>query len=573
MKRLLTILFVLFCRSFIVNVDSQTIEPLVQAEFDQNKPFNDSCPGNSLAGCGPTAIAQILTRYKTPAGSVGTASYKYAGETVEVTLDGISFDWDNILDRYTKESYNSVQAKAVADLVYACGAAMNVTYGKSSTSVTNYARMLFGLQHNLHFSVDARYLRRVFYSTAEWIEMINEQLKEKHPVFYRGTWFFKNDSSDHMFLIDGLDEKGFYHVNFGKSGSGNKFACLDYLNQSGTNPGNRGVCWNTKQVMFINSYPTPEFNDYPEQVCISEEPIILNKDTMLHSVTLDLGTSFTLSCRLRNCSNEKASIYFGWALVKDGQFIKMLNYGSYGLNPGNTFKEASHLTVKLPTDLVDGEYTLQLYHKLKTETDWREVWQCAPTKVDVAVNKGRATITPPDNHLRDPELYLKESIVEIDNAFKSVTNGQGRVFELQLGNNTTNNYEGAIKLELVADGKTYEYETTQAVYSQTHPVYQILIPTSAINLEGKNISTVRAYYFYSGAYHLIGIGESSTAVSEMHDQVGGNGDLKIYSVNGLLLKTIKATDISYSYNYFLNSLPKGIYIIKEGKTTRKIILH
>ena len=563
-------LSVILCACVSVTIHSQNIGPFVTAEYNQSTPYNDSCPGRSVAGCGPIAIAQILSYYKAPAGSVGTASYNYAGETVEVSLDGISFDWDNILDKYTEGSYNCDQSKAVADLVYACGAAMNVSYG-SSTSVTNYARMLFGLQHNLHFSVDARYLRREFYSTTEWIEMLNKQLRDGHPVFYRGTWFFQTDHN-HMFLIDGLDEKGYYHVNFGLGGSGNKFACIDYLNQTGKYPGNRGACWNAKQAMVINGYPTPDFSDYPEQVCISHEPIILNKDTMLHCVTLDLGTSFTLSCRLINCSDKIASIHFGWALVKDGQFIKMLKYGSYGLNPGNTLIEASHLTVNLPTDLVDGEYTLQLYHKLKTETDWREVWQCAPTTVDVTVRNGKATVTPPDNHLRDPELYLKEPIVEVDNVFKKVDGGEGRVFELQLGNNTTNNFEGAIRLEVVADGKTYEYETTQAVYSQTHPVYQILIPTSAINLEGKNISTVRAYYFYSGAYHLIGIGESSTSISMLPEQVGSNGDLKIYSSDGMLLKTIKAIDISSSYYYVLNGLPKGVYVIKEGKTARKIVL-
>lgn len=564
-----TLLSVFLCAFVSTSTHSQSIGPLVTAEYDQTAPYNGSCPGNSAAGCGPIAIAQILTHYKAPDGAVGTASYRYAGETVEVSLDGIGFDWDNILDKYTSGNYNAAQAKAVADLVYACGAAMNVSYG-GSTAVTNYARMLYGLQHNLHFSVDSRYLRRAFYSTAEWIEMLNQQLRDGHPVFYRGTWFFNNGRSDHMFLIDGLDKDGYYHVNFGKNGSGNKYACIDYLNQSGTNPGNRGVCWNASQVMLVNGYPTPNFNDYPGHVCISEEPIILNKDTMLHSAMVDLGASFTLSCRLRNCSDEKASINFGWALVKDGQFIKMLGSGSYGLSPGNTFKEASHLTVKLPVDLTDGEYTLQLYHKLKTETDWREVWQCAPTKVDVAVRNGRATVTPPDNHLGDPDLYLKEPIVEVDNIFSNDT--KGRAFELQLGNNTTNNFEGTIRLEVVADGKTYEYETTQPVYSQTHPVYQILIPTSAINLDGKNISAIRAYYYYSDAYHLIGIGESSTAISMLPEQAGGNGDLRVFSANGMLLKTIKATDVSRTYNSVLNGLPKGIYVVKEGKTTRKIVL-
>lgn len=563
MKKILAT-FLLGC--VVLPTCSQTVSPLVSAEYDQTAPFNESCPGNSASGCGPTAIAQILTRYKSPAGPTGSASYKYDGKTVDVNLDGMSFDWSNILDKYVPGSYNNEQAKAVADLVFACGAAMNVTYG-NSTPVTNYARMLYGLQHNLHFSVNARYLRRAFYSTAEWIEMLNEQLEEGHPVFYRGTWFFNGDHSDHMFLIDGLDEEGYYHVNFGKRGSGNKYADINYLNQSGTYPGNRGVCWNASQVMLINGYPTPDFNDYPKQVCISEEPIILNKDTMLHTATFDLGSAFTLSCRLRNCSNDKASVNFGWALVKDGKFIKMLTTSSYGLSPGNTFKNTAHLTVRLPMDLEDGEYSLQLFHKQKDETDWREVWQCAPTVVHVAVNGKKATVTPPDNHLGNPNLYMTGQITEVENN----SGVPGRVFQLQLANNTTNNFEGLFMLEIAAEGESYEYEITQSIYSQTQPVFHVLVPTSAYNLEGKAIDSVKTYYNYAEKWHLIGVGESSSVVIDENKHIRSNGYVEIYSVNGLLVSRIPAAAVSSSYERILNDLPQGVYIIKDGKIIRKIV--
>lgn len=321
---------------------------MLATKYSQTAPYNNSCPNNSAAGCGPVAIAQILTKYKQPVHGYGSVSYqsganKYA---VDVDFENYIFDWDNIKDDYRGE-YTDQQAKAVADLVYACGAAMYAQYG-SATSINNYAKMLYGLQHNLHISEDARYLRRQHYSTAEWIEMLNTQLRAGHPVFYRGTWMFDGTEAGHMFVIDGLDADGKYHVNFGHLGSGDKFADINVLNQSGTNPGGRGVCYNATQAMVINCYPTPEHTDYPLQRCISEEAIILNKDTLLRQATVNLGEKFTLSCNLRNYSLQKATVNYGWGLEKDGQLINILSQRTYGLSAGNKFAETRHLDLALP---------------------------------------------------------------------------------------------------------------------------------------------------------------------------------------------------------------------------------
>ena len=567
MKKLFTT-FILAVTAFTAT-QGQTVAPMVAAKYGQTTPFNDSCPGGSAAGCGPVALAQILYFYKAPRAAVGMATYTYKGAATKVSLDDILFDWGNILAEYPDKGYSDDEAKAVADLVYACGAAMGVTYD-SKTAVTNYANMLFGMQHNMHISVDSRYLRRAFYSTAEWVEMLNQQLRDGHPVFYRGTWYGVGERSDHMFLIDGLNDKGEYHVNFGQKGSGDKFTDINNLNQSGTYPGNRGVCYNAAQVMVVNCFPTPDFNDYPAQVCISEEPIILNKDTMLRSVTVNKGETFSLSCRLRNCSDESASIQYGWALVKDGVFINILSQRTYGLSPGYTFTEVRHLDVKLPSSMDDGDYTLQLFSKLKEEKNWHEVWACAPTTVDVRVKNGKATVTVPDNHLGDPRLYLKADIKEVETVFKDKV--PGRTFELQVANETTNNFENLIKLEVVADGVTYSYELTQAIYSQTQPVLHVQIPTSAVNLEGKKISSVRAFYYYDIEKRYIEMGETFTKVNSIAKNGEDNGDVRVYSANGILLKTIKADKVSTRYQEVLESLPRGIYIVKEGKTTRKIKL-
>lgn len=50
---------------------------------------------------------------------------------------------------------------------------------------------------------------------------------------------------------------------------------------------------------------------------------------------------------------------------------------------------------------------------------------------------------------------------------------------------------------------------------------------------------------------------------------GTSDEVRIYNINGTLLKTIKQSDGASAYS--TSDLQKGIYIIKNGKTTYKII--
>lgn len=553
-----------------VAVTAQEVAPLLTTKYSQTAPYNNSCPDNSAAGCGPVAIAQILTKYKQPAHGYESVSYqsganKYA---INVDFENYIFDWDNIKDDYQGE-YTDRQAKAVADLVYACGAAMYAQYG-SATSINNYAKMLYGLQHNLHISEDARYLRRQHYSTAEWIEMLNAQLRAGHPVFYRGTWLFDGTEAGHMFVIDGLDAEGKYHVNFGHLGSGDKFADVNVLNQSGTNPGGRGVCYNATQAMVINCFPTPEHTGYPLQRCISEEAIILNKDTLLRQTTVNLGEKFTLSCNLRNYSLQKATVNYGWGLEKDGQLIDILRQRTYGLSAGNKFAETRHLDFALPTTLEDGDYKLVLYSKSDIDPTWSKVWASAPTEVEVMVKGSKAEITVPDNHLGDPKLYLEKDIAEVENAFEKTVSG--RAFELSFVNPSTNNFQSKIKLEIVADGAEYSYVTTQPVFSQSKTTYHILVPQSAIALKGKSITSIKAYYYNAIEDDYTPLGTTEPSGINAPETEYPKGDILIYTANGFLVKRIAAGNVAESYGNILKLLPQGIYIVKEGNKARKIAL-
>lgn len=558
-----------FCFIFAwMSAVAQEVPPMLSAKYNQGHPYNKSCPDLSPTGCGPTAIAEILSMYRQPAHGYGEAMYILDFDTVYVDMEVIKFDWANILDSYVDGDYTEKQAKSVADLMYACGAAMRVTYG-ASTSVTNYAWMLWGMQHYLHISPESRYLHRKNYSTAEWIEMLNGQLRDGHPVFYRGTWFFGKERSDHMFAVDGLDESGNYHVNFGHGGKDDKFCNINVINQTGTYPGGKGVCYNASQVMVVNCFPTPDFTGYPMQSSVSEEAIILNGDVNLEQVDVALGETITLSCRLRNLSVEKSSITFGWGLVRDGELLDVLGQGRYSLSPGYTFKEASHRTVKLPKGLADGDYKLILYSKSNIEEEWAEVWRDAATEADVHVHSGIATMTIPPNHRLNPCLFLAEPIQEVENEYSATT--PGRTFAMTVNNNTVNNFEQKVRFEITAGGSEYVYETVLPVYSQTSTPFRILVPSSAIDIGNCEVTSVKAFYYYDIEDRYIEM--TTEEPNGFKDCEMGNvsGDVYIYDISGVLLKMIKADEVSTLYSDFLSGLSHGIYVVKEGSRTRKIM--
>lgn len=567
MKRTVVFLLSLISHIFVIAQNNY----LISTKWDQSTPFNNMCPvidgTNTVTGCGATALAQILNFYKQPLHGYEEISYKATNieDSIKVDFNKIRFDWANMQDEYSKQiSGTDASAKAVSQLMYACGTAVQMQYGLTASSVNNSHKMLYGMQHYLHLSPNSRYLHRKFYSTDEWKEIINNNLSNGHPVFYRGDWIFQGSKTGHMFIVDGVKDNQ-YHVNFGKRGSGDKYVDLDIINQSGYYPGNRGVCYNYEEAMVINCYPTPEYNDYPNQRCISVDVPVLNNDKYLRQAKYKKGESFTLSCDLANYSSRRDTINYGWALVKDGHLIKMLNSNKYSLPPGYHFSSTKHLQTTIPNDVANGNYKLVLYSKPHYSETWEEVWVDAPNSVDISIKDDIVNITMPDIHNLNPLLYVSTPIEEVETWRADLV--PGRTFRLCIKNETTNNFEGTLKLEVSADGAIYEYETTIAVYSQTTPEYRVEIPENACNLTNKHITSIKAYYKYDAEY----IEMTTTKPSSISNiSYTLSTPITIYSISGLKIATISNTDDNSFYLSTLKELPKGIYIVNKNGMSYKI---
>lgn len=540
------------------DVHALDVSPILDSEWGQQAPYNDMCPPGTVAGCGPIAIGQILYHYRAPEHGYGVKSYRTEtlGKDLTVDYSSRTFDWANVLPFYTEDATDA-RRNAVADIVYQIGVAMEADYD-SSTAIKSYARMLHGLQKHLHVSPDCRFRARRFYSTPEWLEMIDANLREGHPVFYRGDWKFNGSTSGHMFVIDGVNDDGLYHINLGHFGDENKFADINVLNQSGLAPGNRGVCYNYRQAAVFDCYPTPDCDIYQEHACYLEEPIVLEEDPSLREISVSTGKEFMLGAVLRHVYDQKVTITYSWALTKDGEVVsKYFNSSTYGLSGGNKFDGYRHKPVSVPVGTPDGNYSFRIFFKSSlTGGKWYPVWDNAPNNVDVVVENGVAHVTVPDRHDGDPEILIEGDITEVETW--SPTRVPGRTFAMTLVNNTSNNFEGTLKLTVETDNSTYEFPAEIALYSYTSVPHHILIPKSVINLTDKNIRSISAAYVHNGETKpILGVTTGVETVVGGSDETKA-GEPQYFTLGGVCVPA--------------DNLAPGVYIRRQGAAATKVIV-
>lgn len=243
--------------------DGIKVAPLLgEINFNQGIPYNNKCPylngRRAVTGCVATAMAQVMRYYKYPAN--GTGSFTYTGGTGgarSVNLEDLPFDWDNILPTYDGVRYTSEQADAVATLMLACGASLNMNYDAdgSSANTENVPRLL---KNNFGYNKAVNVVRADA-NPEETIKLWGEDavrpdLEAGRPLIFAG--YPAVNQSGHCFVVDGyMVEEGvyYYHVNWGWGGVGNSWCLLNKLQDE------EGHNYSGHQLrMVYNIYPNAQ---------------------------------------------------------------------------------------------------------------------------------------------------------------------------------------------------------------------------------------------------------------------------------------------------------------------------
>ena len=242
----------------------------IKTYWNQDKPFNNLCPqiNGSAAptGCIATAMAQIMKYYQYPATSKGTGIYSVTtykdkndkeGTTKWYKRElGHTYQWTAMLSSYGIVSKD--ENDAVATLMADAGAASQMNYqANGSGTIAWYAAK--GFAENFRYdSLAISCLQRDFYTDAEWMEMVRKEMEAKHPVLYCGS---DEIEGGHAFLLDGIQEDGKVHVNWGWGKSGDGWFDIDVLRPNITGFTGEGFNIGQSMVLGFKQQETPSADE------------------------------------------------------------------------------------------------------------------------------------------------------------------------------------------------------------------------------------------------------------------------------------------------------------------------
>lgn len=238
------------------------VEPLITTKWNQDGPYNITCPMiggvRCPTGCAATAMAQVLKFHNYPEKGFGERNgYDFEHE----------FYWDLMLDDYSTTNYSSQNARAVADLMLACGKSMDMLYMYSQSGADTYIQ-----QHSLvtyfGYDKDVRIIERDYIRPAEWTSMIYKELAEGRPVIYGGV----APAGGHEFVCDGYAD-GMFHINWGWGGLSDGYFRLTDLTPSDNGIGGYNGGYNSQQFAFINVQPDDGNGDVQRYI-ITNGPFI-----------------------------------------------------------------------------------------------------------------------------------------------------------------------------------------------------------------------------------------------------------------------------------------------------------
>ncbi|MBR1469749.1 MAG: C10 family peptidase [Prevotella sp.] len=235
------------------------VEPLLTTAWGQDAPYYNMCPTKTngsgeeqhcRVGCVACAMGQVMNYYQYP--EVGKGSWTDIFNSAATANFGEThYDWTNMRDTYVG-NYSDKEAEAVATLLYHCGVAVNMIYGlQSSSTFTSFANNLTTALTR-YFGYESKGLRSVSrsqYTKEAWLQLIYETLSAGQPIIYSGN---STLMGGHTWVIDGYDEDGKLHMNWGWYGRSNGYYDIDLTEI--------GLDFNQKQSMIIGIRPPADAN-------------------------------------------------------------------------------------------------------------------------------------------------------------------------------------------------------------------------------------------------------------------------------------------------------------------------
>ena len=358
------------------------VDPLIKTRWQQEAPFNNDVQKDEngkpyLVGCVAITMTQIMRYYKYPTVGKGSNSYSMNGETLSADFSASPYQWDKMLPIYEKGKYTDEEAKAVSELMRQVGISVNMKYEPNfSSSYTSSAQnaliKYFGYNPNMN-----RYTRN-YYSEQEWMDMVYKELSEKRPIYYSGN--DRNRENGHAFVIDGYNQDGKVHVNWGWGGYQDGDFDIGILT-----PKNSGD-YSYYQDMIVGIQP--------EQQGAWMSHLTLNYGNELTIEKFSKRAISVAEIQLWNVSSSTLNGIF--QLVIEGNGIQRDLVSIDYTAKDSYLKSYSWQNLRLPTDLPDGDYQIYPRFKDDRDADWQIVRAEYGKKNSVIIHVANGTFTIKD---------------------------------------------------------------------------------------------------------------------------------------------------------------------------------
>lgn len=547
------------------------INALITSEWGQGAPYNAQCPSlngeTSVTGCVATAMAQVLRYSQLPQSECnGIPAYSYEitynGNKYTPTIDSLpptTFDWSAMTDKYTNES-NSTAQEAVAKLMRYCGQSVEMVYSPATSSAIT-SNALSALTNYFGCDSDVRYLKAEYFSDSAWAEKLYDELLQQRPILLSG----QSTSSGHAFICDGYEaSSGFFHINWGWSGSYNGYFDITLLkpNGTGTGGGSANAKYNQSVCGVFGIKAEDGVNDD-----VNDRITVLGLDTTTTKYTrtsIDKGFYVTLKMELENQTGKANNYAIGYVCYDENNNLisETTCYDNKTFDVGLSSTITSKRTILAGKT---GTYRYVPVCKLRNEGNWVECVNADcyyytmivtdtdlylyvgdpnnPTEAEVKSIKANS-LTFEGNKVVGNSLKLIVNITNDGN-----TNYNGDIYFID-SYNSTNYYIGSTNVKL-AKGETADlYLTITPSVATTHNI-QIY----------KKLTNNTFYYSDLLISAEVEITEQGTDIKNIDSK---NQTFDAYDINGHLLKKGLTNKCD---------LPQGIYILrwKNGSTEKAII--
>ena len=353
--------------------------PFLDFGWNQKAPFNKFCkvtPAGSSevqcpTGCVATAMAMILyynaikhTQSTLSIGALEGYDYTYSGKTC--TVDGLvatTINWDNI-KKYYADGETGTKAEEVAKLMYYCGVSVGMKYYASESSA-GFRQVMDALRDKFGgYSNSVEFVLRSDYSWSEWENMMREEINADRAVLYGAQNSI--GSGGHAFILDGYDEKGRFHVNWGWGRYGDGIG-------SESDKKNNGYFLLTVMEVTVND-ALHAFNS-DEDAVIGIDPEMGAKPIKLTATNLEVTNDFKVQCTQTNKNSE--TYYFDLGYGYTG--IDVTASGNYSTKTNKKFSNGDNynnadLSFSIATLLAGkgkGTYKIFPVSKLNSASDWQ----------------------------------------------------------------------------------------------------------------------------------------------------------------------------------------------------------